>query len=45
MMNKVIGIFLYYYLRDFSYLDSTYFMPKIPSSYPLTSFQLLEINM
>ena len=29
--------YLYYYLRGFSCLDSSFFMPKIPSSYPLTS--------
>ena len=36
---------LYYYLKGFFCLDSSFFMPKMPSSYPLTSFQLMGIDM
>ena len=41
-IKKIMFLFyicnLYYYLRGFPYLDSSFFMSKIPSSYPLTSF-------
>ena len=40
-----VHLYLYYYLRGLPYLDSSILMPKIPSLYLLTSFQLTGINM